>query len=226
MTRISRKQILQDYRTRSLLESTRRLIAAQGFDAVTMQRVAQEAGITKGGIYLYFRNKDQMILAAIEEIVGAMLRSIGERVSSKDSPWNQLSQLIRAQLSIMEQNRELLRTLLLDRRLMKDSPKGGARRLLQYRQRHEAEIQAILDSGVKQRVFCSMNTAQAAFYINEMTISTAHKRLLGLTRSSLEEETEALLRFVSLLLRRKKRDDGSHAGSRRTGPPQEAQSGR
>jgi len=207
VVKISRKQILQDYRTRSLLESTRRLIAAQGFDAVTMERVAQDAGITKGGIYLYFRNKDQMILAAIEEIVSAMLESIGERVSSKDSPWKQLCQLIRAQLSIMEQNKELLRTLLLDRRLMKDSPKGSAsRRLLKYRQRHEAEIQAILDQGIKQRVFCSMNTAQAAFYINEMTISTAQKRLLGLTRSSLEEATEALLQFIGLLLRRGKRE--------------------
>jgi AcrR family transcriptional regulator len=204
MIKISRKQILQDYRTRSLLESTRHLIAAQGFDAVTMERVAQEAGITKGGIYLYFRNKDEMILAAVEEIVGAMLQSIAERVGPKDSPWKQLCQLIRAQLAIMEQNKELLRTLLLDRRLIKDSPKGGARRLLKYRERHEAEIKAILDRGIKQRVFWSMNTAQAAFYINEMTISTARKRLFGLTRSSLKEGTEALLRFVGLLLRRER----------------------
>ena len=209
MVTISRKQILQDYRTRSLLESTRRLIASQGFDAVTMERVARDAGITKGGIYLYFRNKDQMILAAIEEIVTAMLRDIEERVGAKDSPWEQLCQLIRAQLDIMEQNKELLRTLLLDRRLMKDSPKGSqSRRLLKYRQRHEAEIRAILDRGIKQKVFLSViDTARAAFYINEMTISTAQKRLLGLTRSSLQAETEGLIQFIGLLLRKRDGDD-------------------
>src|SRR5262249_43243522 len=137
MVKISRKQILQDYRTRSLLESTRRLIAAQGFDAVTMDRVAQDAGITKGGIYLYFRNKDQMILAAVEEIMDTMVQSITDRVGVHESPWDQLCQLIRAQLAIMEQNRELLRTLLVDRRLMKDGMAGGAsRRLLKYRRRH------------------------------------------------------------------------------------------
>jgi len=207
MVKVSRKQILQDYRTRSLLESTRRLIAAHGFDAVTMERVAQDAGITKGGIYLYFRNKDQMILAAIEEIMEIMVRSITDRAGVHESAWDQLCQLIRAQLAIMEQNRELLRTLLVDRRLMKEGPAGGAsRRLLKYRRRHESEIQAILIRGIKQKIFSSMDTDQAAFYINEMTISTAQKRFLGFTRSSLDEAAEALLRFVGLLLRKRKFD--------------------
>ena len=205
MIRISRKQILQDYRTRSLLESTRRLIAAEGFDAVTMERVAEQAGITKGGIYLYFRNKDQMILAAIEEIAGAILRGIEERVDTEEPPWEQLCQLIRAQMAIMEQNKELLRVLLLDRRLMKGSPKSSqTRRLLKYRQKHEREIRVILERGIKERVFCQMDVARAGFYINEMTISTAQQRLLGLARSSLEEATEGLIQFISLLLRKEK----------------------
>ena len=205
MAKVSRKQILQDYRTRSLLESTRRLIAAHGFDAVTMERVAQDAGITKGGIYLYFRNKDQMILAAIEEIMDTMVRSITDTAGTHESPWDQLCQLIRAQLTIMEQNKDLLRTLLVDRRLMRDGTAGGtSRRLLKYRRRHESEIEAILVRGIKQKVFCPMDTGQAAFYINEMTISTAQRRFLGFTRSSLAEAAEALLCFVGLLLQKRK----------------------
>jgi AcrR family transcriptional regulator len=205
VVKISRKQILQDYRTRSLLESTRRLIAAEGFDAVTMERVAQQAGITKGGIYLYFRNKDQMILAAIEEMAGAMLRGIEERVDTKKPPWEQLCQLLRAQMAIMEQNKELLRALLLDRRLVKGNPKSRqTRRLLKYRQKHETEIRALLERGIKENIFYSMDTDRAAFYINEMAISTAQQRLLGLTRSSLEEATTGLIKFISLLLRKER----------------------
>lgn len=206
MAKISRTRILQDFRTRSLLESTRRLIASQGFDAVTMERVAREAGITKGGIYLYFRNKDEMILAAIEEIASEMLRGIERRVDSEAQPWERLCQLIRAQMEIMEQNQDLLRTLLLDRRLMRDSPGGRqTRRLLKYRQKHEGEIQAILERGVREKIFCPMDTARAAFYVNEMTVSTAQKRLLGLTRSSLERETEELIQFIALLLQNRRR---------------------
>jgi AcrR family transcriptional regulator len=204
MAKVSRKQILQNFRSRSLLESTRRLIAAEGFDAVTMERVADEAGITKGAIYLYFRNKDQMILAAVEEIAAEMVRGIARRVDPRAEPWDHLCQLIRAQLAIMEENKELLRTLLLDRRLLKNGRRGGqARRLLKHRQKHEADIKGVLAKGVRQKVFQSMDTARAAFYVNEMTVSTAQRRLFALTQSSLEQETEGLIRFVGLLLRNK-----------------------
>ncbi|MBI2534270.1 MAG: TetR/AcrR family transcriptional regulator [Deltaproteobacteria bacterium] len=209
MAKVSRKQILQDFRSRSLLESTRRLIAAEGFDAVTMARVAEEAGITKGAIYLYFRNKDQMILAAIEATAAEMVRGIERRVDPRAEPWDRLCQLIRAQLAIMEENKELLRTLLLDRRLMKGgSRSAAARRLLKYRQKHEADIRAVLEKGVRRKLFHSVEAERAACYINELTISTAQRRLLALTRSSLEQETQGLIRFVGLLLRNKNFNKG------------------
>jgi hypothetical protein len=50
-----------------------------------------------------------------------------------------------------------------------------------------------------------METANAAFYINKMTIAGAEKRLLGLSQSSLEADTEGLLRFIALLLRARAR---------------------
>lgn len=209
MAKISRKQILQNFRSRSLLEATRRLIAAEGFDGVTMERVAEEAGITKGAIYLYFHNKDQMILAAVEEIAAEMVRGIERRVDPRAEPWDQLCQRIHAQLAIMEENKELLRTLLLDRRLMKGGRRsGGARRLLKYRQKHEADIRAVLEKGVRRKLFHSVDPERAAFYINELTISAAQRRLLALTQSSLEQETEGLIRFVGLLLRNRNSNKG------------------
>jgi hypothetical protein len=109
----------------------------------------------------------------------------------------------------MEENKELLRTLLLDRRLMKGgSRSAAARRLLKYRRKHEAEIRAVLEKGVRRRLFHSVEAERAAFYINELTISTAQRRLLALTRSSLEQETEGLIRFVGLLLRNKNFNKG------------------
>jgi AcrR family transcriptional regulator len=83
--KISRKQVLRDFRTRSLLEATRRVIAKQGFNAVTMERVARDAGITRGGIYLYFRNENQMILAAIEQTASEIVRWIAPKKGPE--PW-------------------------------------------------------------------------------------------------------------------------------------------
>ena len=205
----SRKELLQSFRTRSLLEATRKVIAAGGFDAVTMERVAKEAGMTKGGIYLYFRNKDELIVSAIEEIASEMLQQIEAQVDLKATPWDKLCQTIRAQLEIMEAQKDFLRVLLLDRRLLRDSPRGKqARRLLKYRERHEGRIKNLLDEGIKQRTFRAMEPGLAAFYINEMTISTAGRRMLGRSAHSLERDAENLIGFLGFLLRKSARQSG------------------
>jgi len=202
MGKINHRQVLQDFRRRTILDATRRLIARRGFDAATMEQVGRDAGITKGAIYLYFRSKDQMVVAAVEETAAEMVRRIEERVKTRAEPWEQLCELIRAQMAIMEENRELLRTLLMDRRLMRDSPSGRrSRRLLKYRRRHEAGIRRLLEAGMRRKLFRPLDVPRAAFYLNELAVSTCQKRLLGLTRASLKTETEALIRFVSLLLR-------------------------
>lgn len=205
MTRISRTEILQDFRTRSLLEATRKIIATEGFGATTMERVASEAGITKGAIYLYFRDKDQMIMAALEEIASKMLQEIESALDPEALPWEKLCQVVRAQMESMEAHKDVLRTVLLLRWLLGDRQERKKwTRLLRYRERHLEGLKAILDEGVRLGTFHSMDTALTAFYINEMAISTAQKRMIGLSRSPLKRDTQGLIRFIALLLRDKK----------------------
>jgi Tetracyclin repressor-like, C-terminal domain/Bacterial regulatory proteins, tetR family len=162
----SRKELLNGYRTRSLLEATRKVIAQGGFDAVTMERVSAE-------------------------------------VDADAPPWERLAQTLRAQLAIMDEQRDLIRVLLLDRRLLRDSPGGQhARRLFKYRDRHEERLRQCLDEGVRKRIFRSMDTAQAAFFINEMTVSAAGRRMMGRGAQTLERDIEELLAFVGLLVRK------------------------
>ena len=203
--RLSRSEILQGFRTRSLLEATRKIIAAEGFDAVTMGRVAAEAGITKGAVYLYFRNKDELIMAALEEIASEMLQEIEGQLDPKAPPWERLCQIVRAQMAATERHKDILRTLLLVRWLLSDPRERKKwRRLFKYRERHLRRLKRILDDGVRQKTFYPMDTARAAFYINELIISTAQRRMIGFSKSSLETDTESLLRFVTLLMRDKK----------------------
>ncbi len=201
MARPSRKEILQDFRTRSLLEATRKVLANEGFEAVTMERVAHEAGITKGGIYLYFRNKDQMIFTALEEIASEMMQEIETRLDPAAHPWERLCQVVSAQLDSMERHKDVLRTLLLIRWVMSNSRQRKKwQRLLKYRHRHLERIRQILEDGLKQKAFSPIDTAAGAFYINEMAIGTAQRRMMGLSGSTLEEDRQSLIEFIKPLV--------------------------
>lgn len=50
-----------------ILEGARRVFISVGFDAASMNDITREAGVSKGTIYVYFQNKEDLFEALIEE---------------------------------------------------------------------------------------------------------------------------------------------------------------
>jgi AcrR family transcriptional regulator len=54
-------------RRKQILEATFRCLAQKGYSRMTMRDIAGEAGISVGTLYLYFKDKDEMVRALSEE---------------------------------------------------------------------------------------------------------------------------------------------------------------
>jgi len=50
---------------RQILEGARAVFLAQGFDAASMGEIARAAGVSKGTLYVYFENKEQLFEAIV-----------------------------------------------------------------------------------------------------------------------------------------------------------------
>ena len=50
-----------------IVEGARRVFLAQGFDAASMGEIARAAGVSKGTLYVYFENKEQLFEAIVHE---------------------------------------------------------------------------------------------------------------------------------------------------------------
>lgn len=64
-------------RRRQILSAARRCFSRNGFHATSMQDVIDEAGLSVGAVYRYFKSKDEIRTAVAEETVGTMLDEIG-----------------------------------------------------------------------------------------------------------------------------------------------------
>lgn len=61
-------------RTRAqLLEAAARVYARRGFEAATLDEVAEEAGFTKGAVYDHFGSKEKLLLALLDEHLSAQI---------------------------------------------------------------------------------------------------------------------------------------------------------
>ena len=57
-----------DRRQAQILAAARRVFAHQGFHRTTVREVAREAGLADGTIYLYFANKQELLLALLGQL--------------------------------------------------------------------------------------------------------------------------------------------------------------
>jgi len=64
-----------------IVEGARKVFMAQGFDATSMNEIAKTAGVSKGTLYVYFQNKEQLFQA----MVGQQCRQQGERIFTLDA---------------------------------------------------------------------------------------------------------------------------------------------
>jgi AcrR family transcriptional regulator len=65
---------------RQILEGARRVFLANGFDAASMNEIARAAGVSKGTLYVYFKNKEELF----EAIVEAQIRQQGQAIFNLD----------------------------------------------------------------------------------------------------------------------------------------------
>jgi AcrR family transcriptional regulator len=60
----------------TILESARKLFAAEGYQSVSMRRIGQEAGCSPMAVYRHFASKQELLLSICEESFAHMMRNL------------------------------------------------------------------------------------------------------------------------------------------------------
>ena len=94
--RTSKEEVLAAYRRTELLAAARRVFGGSGFEAATMEAIADEAKVAKGTIYLYFPSKQAIYDATFQDGMDELQRISSERIAAAG---NNLKQAIHAFVS-------------------------------------------------------------------------------------------------------------------------------
>lgn len=70
------------WRRGQLLDAAARLMERDGFHSVTMQALADEAGVSVGLIYKYFGNKEDLLLAVIVNVLDAFAERVPAAIAA------------------------------------------------------------------------------------------------------------------------------------------------
>lgn len=102
-------------RKRQILEAAIKRFAQQGFKASSIQEIADEVGVAKGSIYLYFKSKGELLRSALLFTLEQMTKSIAEvACNGQLSPREQLLQQIAVQINLTHEHGDFIRMLLIE----------------------------------------------------------------------------------------------------------------
>lgn len=90
------------WRTGQLVEVATRLLQRTGFEAMSMQELAREAGVSVGLIYRYFRSKEDVLVAIVVDVLAEFARCVPEAMAAAgDDPVDRLAAGFRAYCEVI-----------------------------------------------------------------------------------------------------------------------------
>jgi len=91
-----------------ILGAARRLLVRRGFQDVVLDDVARAAGVAKGTLFLYFRNKDKLFSAAFADLVDRLGATLDRLIASGKTGRPLLDDTVREVLSYFELNQDFM----------------------------------------------------------------------------------------------------------------------
>jgi len=94
-----------------LVGAAETVIARVGYEAVTMGEIAAEAGCATGTLYLYFKDKQQLVMALVERHGRTFRERVEKAMSAATDPLEKLRLATRTFLDYFDQNRDYFKVL-------------------------------------------------------------------------------------------------------------------
>jgi AcrR family transcriptional regulator len=146
--RIERKR---GKRIQEILATAAALFGERGYDAVSLEDVADRLDVTKGSLYYYFASKDELVTAAIETLGNDWTARLeGLLAGESGAPAERLRALVREHIGIAVREYPAALRLFL---APQDWPAAQQARIKELRRRHDAVFRAVVEEGVSNGDF-------------------------------------------------------------------------
>lgn len=83
-----------------ILGAAVKIFAQNGFYNAKISQIAKEAGVADGTIYLYFKNKDDLLISTFEDVMGKMNERLVRELDEMVHPLDKLKRAIRLHLAL------------------------------------------------------------------------------------------------------------------------------
>ncbi len=158
---MSPKPDVSEERRQQILDAAETVFGKRGFAKARMDDIVQEAGLSKGALYWYYKSKDAIILALLDRVFGREFDRAESLISEPIPASQKLTSFMQAVMDDISQMQHLLPigyefVALAARR------KAVRQAIGSYYQRYQQLLSVIIRQGVEAEEFGPLDPDQAA----------------------------------------------------------------
>lgn len=94
-------------RYEAILDAAIKVFAEHGYHSSQVSRIAREAGVADGTIYLYFKNKEDILVSLIKDRLGKLVNLLREQMDEAVNPSEALAKVCQIHFGELEQDADL-----------------------------------------------------------------------------------------------------------------------
>jgi AcrR family transcriptional regulator len=151
-------------RRAEILAAAKRLFLEEGYEHATMRRVAAAVGVSSTALYLYFPDKDAILLAIAEDFFAELLARLEAVVADAPSPLEALERGLRAYVAFGRERPEEYRVTFLAKIMAPSAPgrPAGAKPEIEAADRSFAIMQTGIAALIEAGIFRPVGTTLLA----------------------------------------------------------------
>jgi AcrR family transcriptional regulator len=195
-----RKKALEALTRQGIYDAVINLLIRDGIQGLTMERVAAEAGVAKGTLYVYFESKEKLLETAVDASFDPLQGELAFLLEGDGTPYGKLREFSLCNLRFFDERRDLLRVLFYDRERIRSNRNHYADR------RYRSIVQRladVLDEGVINGQFVSMDSRKVAAMFVEANIGVIMQRIVDGISGDVEKDAKQVIDVFVGGLRRK-----------------------
>jgi AcrR family transcriptional regulator len=186
-------ETLSERRRNSILVAARTVFSGQGYTVATVDDVANEAGIAKGTLYLYFRSKEEIYLAALTQDLVKMAQKARDQMEQATSLRDQIRAFVRVRLEYCQQHEEFLRIYLAEYGSMFVKARPLPREFHDLFRQNVRYLSKLIERAIRAGEIRAVPPGPTAAAVVDLTRGMTEKRLLGWTELQAENEVDFIL---------------------------------
>jgi AcrR family transcriptional regulator len=108
----SKQKLVTELRRSEILAAATKVFGSKGFDATRMEEIAKAARLAKGTLYLYFRSKDDIYQATVQQALATLAALTEEHVRREPHFADKVAAFIRVRIAFWTEQQSLYRVIL------------------------------------------------------------------------------------------------------------------